>query len=64
MLKTTGSSKKPAFSRNKGNRSAFDKNNNSRPVSRRNNDNNEVDGVGIGRNGIKYSKKSGKTSKS
>ena len=64
MLKTTGSPDKPAPSRNDSSKSVSSRNDNSRPASRRNDNNSEVDGVGIGRNGMQHAKKSGKTSKS
>ena len=64
MLKTTGSPDEPAFSKNDSSRSASSKNDNSKPASKKNNGNVEVDGCGIGRNGMKYAKKSGKLSKS
>ena len=64
MLKTTGSFHKPASSKNDGSRLASDKNNNNKPASGRNDGNSEVDGFGVGRNGVAYVKKSGKLSKS
>ena len=60
MLKTTGLSDKPAPSKNDGSRSASSKNDNSKPASRKNNGNGKVDGFSVGRNGVKYAKKSGK----
>ena len=64
MLKTTGSPDEPAPSRNDGSRSASSKNDNSRLASRKNNGNSEVNGYGIGRNGVEHTKKLGKLSKS
>ena len=58
MLKMIGLLDGPALSKNIGSRSAFSKNNNSRPASGRNNSNGEVDGFGIGRNGVKHAKES------
>ena len=64
MLKMTGSSNKPAPSKNDDSKSASSRNNNSKPVFERNDGNSEVDGFDVGGNGIKYAKKSGKSSKS
>ena len=61
MLKTTGSPNEPAPSRNDGSRSASNRNNNSRPAFGRNDGDDEVDGFGIGGNGVEYAKKSGKS---
>ena len=61
MLKTTESFDKPAPNRNDGNRSASSKNNNRRPASGKNNGNNEVNGVGVCKNGVKHAKKSRKS---
>ena len=63
MLKTTRSLNEPAFSRNDGSRSTFSRNDNSKLASRRNNGNGEANEFGIGRNGMEYTKKSGKLSK-
>ena len=60
ILKTTGLPDKSASNRNDGSRSASSKNNNSRPASRKNNGNGEVNGFGVGRNSVKYIKKSEK----
>ena len=51
MLKTTGSPDEPAPSRN----------DDSRPASGRNDGNGEVDGFGVGGNGVEHAKKSGKS---
>ena len=51
MLKTTGSPNEPAPSRN----------DDSRPASGRNDGDGEVDGFGVGRNGVEHAKKSGKS---
>ena len=51
MLKTTGSPDEPAPSRN----------DDSRPASGRNDGDGEVDGFGVGRNGVEHAKKSGKS---
>ena len=64
MLKTTGSPNEPALSRKNGSRSASSKNDNSRPAFRRNNGNGEVDGVGVGGNGVEHTKKLKNTFKS
>ena len=64
ILKTTRSPDKPAPSRNDGSRSASNKKDNNRLVFGKNDGNDEVDGFGIGRNGIKHAKKSGKLFKS
>ena len=64
MLKTIVSPDKPAPSRNDGSKLASSKNNNNKLISGKNNGDGEVDGVGIGRNSVKYAKKSEKTSKS
>ena len=61
ILKTTGSPDEPAPSRNDSSRSASNRNDNSRPASGRNDDNSEVDGFGVGRNGVEHAKKSGKS---
>ena len=60
MLKITGSSNKPASSRNNSNKLAFSKNNNSRLVSGKNNSNGEVNRFGISGNSMEYAKKSEK----
>ena len=64
ILKTTGSPDEPAPSRNNGSRSASSRNDNSRPASGKNDGNGEVDGIGVGKNGVEHAKKSEKTSKS
>ena len=64
MLKTTELPDKLASSRNDGSRSASSKNNDSKLASERNSSNNEVNGLGVDRNGVKHAKKSGKLSKS
>ena len=64
MLKTTGSSDKPAFNRRNGSKSVSSRNNNSRLAFRSNNSNSKVDGYGVNGNGMEYAKKSGKLSKS
>ena len=64
MLKTTKLFDKPALSKNNGSKSDFNKNDNNRLASKKNNDNGEGDRFDVGRNGIKYAKKSGKLSKS
>ena len=61
MLKTTGSPDKPAPSRNDGSRSASSRNDDSRPASGRNDGDGEVDGFGVGGNGVEHAKKSGKS---
>ena len=64
MLKTIELSDKPASNRNDSGKSASDKNNDSKSAFGKNNDNGEVNGFNIGKNGIEYTKKSGKLSKS
>ena len=64
ILKTTGSSNEPAPSKNDGSKSASSKNDDSKLAFGRNNGDSEVDGVGVGGNGVEYTKKSEKTSKS
>ena len=64
MLKTTESPNKPVLSRNNGSRSASSKNDNNKLAFRKNNGDGEVDGVGVGKNGVEHAKKSEKTSKS
>ena len=64
MLKTIRLSNKPAFDRNNNNKSAFNRNNNRKPAFRKNNNDNEVNKYDIGRNSIKYTKKSRKLFKS
>ena len=64
MLKTTGSSDKPALSRNNGNKSASSRNNDNKSASKRNNGNGKVNGFGVDRNGVEYAKKIEKLSKS
>ena len=64
MLKRTGLLNKLVPSRNNGSKSAFSRNDNSRPASEKNNSDSEVDGFGIGRNGMEHAKKSGKWFKS
>ena len=61
MLKMTQSPDKPAPSRNDGSRLAFNRNDDSRPVSGKNDGNDEVDRFGVGGNGVKHAKKSGKS---
>ena len=61
MLKTIGSSDKPAPSKNNSSRSASSRKNNSRPASKKNNGDNEIDRFGVGGNDMKYAKKSGKS---
>ena len=61
MLKTTRSPDKPAPSRNDGSRSASSRNDDSKPASGRNDGDGEVDGFGIGGNGVEHAKKSGKS---
>ena len=61
MLKTTGSPDEPAPSRNDGSRSASSRNDDSRPASGRNDGDGEVDGFGVGGNGVEHAKKSGKS---
>ena len=63
MIKITGSSNKPAFSKNNDSRSVSNRNNNSRPASEKNNSNIEVNGFGVCRNGVEYAKKLRKLSK-
>ena len=64
MLKTTGLPDKPAPSKNNGSRSASSKNNDSRLTFGKNDGNGEINGISVGRNGVEYVKKLGKTSKS
>ena len=64
MLKMIESPDKPTPSKNNGKKSASSRNNNSRSVFEKNNGNSEVNGFGVGRNGVKYIKKSRKLSKS
>ena len=64
MLKMTESPDELAPSKNNGSRSTSTRNNDSRPAFRKNDDDSEVDGFGVGRNGVKHTKKSGKLSKS
>ena len=64
MLKITECPHKPVPSRNGGSRSAFSRNDDSKPASGRNDGDGEVDGIGVGENGIEHAKKSEKTSKS
>ena len=64
MLKITKSPDKPASSRNDGSRWASSRNDNSRSAPGRNNGNGEVNGFGVGRNGMEHAKKSGKLFKS
>ena len=64
MLKIIGSLNEPAFSRNDGSRSASSRNNNSRLASKKNDGDGEVDEFGVGENGVKHAKKSGKLSMS
>ena len=61
MLKTIKLSDRPVSSRNDGSKSASSKNNNSRPASKRNDGDGEVNGFGIGDNGVKHTKKLGKS---
>ena len=60
----TSSPNKSTSSRNNSSRSASSKNNNSKSAFRRNNSDNKVNRFGVGRNDIKYTKKSEKLSKS
>ena len=60
MLKTTGSSNKPAFNGNNGSKLTSSKNNDSMPASKRNNSNGEVDEFSVSRNNVEHTKKSGK----
>ena len=64
MLKITRLFDKPVSSKNNSSRLASSKNNNSKPLSRKNNNNNKVNGFNIGGNGVEYTKKSRKLSKS
>ena len=64
MLKTIGSPDELASSKNDGSRSASSRNNDSKSASGRNDGDGEVNGVGVGRNGVDHAKKSEKTSKS
>ena len=60
MLKTTGSPKKPAPSKNDSSRSAFSRNNNSKPASGKDDGDGEVNRFGVGKKGVEHTKKSGK----
>ena len=64
ILKITRSPDKLALSKNNGSRSTSSKNNDSKLAFRKNNSNNKVNGFGIGKNSIEYTKKSGKLFKS
>ena len=64
MPKTTGLPNKLAPSMNNGSKLASNKNDNSKPTSRKNDGDKEVDGFGVGGNGVEHAKKSRKTSKS
>ena len=64
MLKTTESPNKPASNRNNGSKSASNNNNNSKTTSKKNNNNGEINRFDVGRNNVKYAKKSKKLSKS
>ena len=61
MLKTIGSSDKPAPSKNNNSRSTSGRNDNSKPVSRRNDSNGEFDG--FAGDGVEYTRKSRKLKK-
>ena len=61
MLKTTGLPNEPVPSRNNGSRSASSRNDDSRPAFGRNDGDGEVDRYGVGENGVKHVKKSGKS---
>ena len=60
MLKTMGSSNKPASDRNNSSRSNSGRNNNKKLVFKKNNSNNEVNKFGVGDDGVGYAKKLGK----
>ena len=64
MLKIAGSPNKPATNRNDGSKLAFNRNNNSKLASGRNNGDGKGDGFSVDRNGVEYTKKSGKLLKS
>ena len=64
MLKITRLPNKLAPNRNNNSKSASNKNDNSRPVSEKNDGNSEIDGFGVGKNGVEHAKKLGKLSKS
>ena len=64
ILKTTGSSNKPAPSRNDGNKSTSNRNDNNKQAFKRNDGNSEVNKFDVGGNDVEYAKKSRKLSKS
>ena len=61
ILKITELPDKPVFNKNDGSRSVFSRNNNNSLVPKKNNNNNMVNRFGISKNGVEYTKKSGKS---